>query len=206
MAAITYEVRQAAARISAEVAREVAHLGQAEGLWSTVDDSGAGNHDAARYFARLITPQGHTFTLSGGTWGHEDKVKAGLGEARLGPHHKAASGPEARVSSERGAETVLKELKRRVFCHPEAIVGAQAALEGVRRLAQGAATLAEVKAQATALGVTFRDGALTDTHSAKGYIPKLNASMFLTVDGTVQLDHVVLPLAKLEALLALLAA
>lgn len=205
MPSTPYELRKELATRSASVAREVARLGQLEGLWETIDDTTL-EGDESRYFARLITAHGLTFTIQGGTWGHENKVRAGLGDARLGAHRVPARGDAgARVASERGAETCLKELKRRVFYNPEAIASAEEALKQARELARGADQLAQRVKAAQGLGVTFRDLRSDAAHSTTGYHPALGR-VHVSRDGELSCDYVRLPLDKLEALLALLAA
>lgn len=205
MSRLPYDIRKAQAIRTAAVAREVARLGQLDGTWATIDDTTL-DRDESRFFARVVTAQGLTFVIQGGTWGHETKVRGSLGDARLGAHRACPADEAAMVSAERGAETVLKELKRRVFCNPEAIASAQAALQQVQQLAQQATGLAEMVAQAEAMGLTFRDRKATDAHSAKGWHPAHSFNVFMTRDGGLTVDHLDLPLDKLPALLALLKA
>lgn len=207
MPSTPYELRKELSTRSAQVAREVARLGQLEGLWDIIDDAQTRNEgDPTRYYARLLTAQGLTFTIQGGTWGHENKVRAGLGDARLGAHRVPARGDiGARVASERGAEVCLKELKRRVFCNPEGIAAAEEALKQVRELARGADQLAQRVKAAQGLGVTFRELPANAARSATGYHPALGR-VHVSRDGELSLDYVRLPLDKLEALLALLKA
>lgn len=199
----SYDLRKELSLRSAQVAREVARLGQLQGLWVTIDDT-ALEGDPTRYFARLITAEGLAFSIQGGTWGHENKVRAGVADARLGAHRVAARGaPEARVASGRGPEVCLKELTRRVYAHPEGIASAQQALQEVREQAQGACELSTRVEALRALGVSFGDVRPTDHASARGYHTKLGR-VHVTRDGELTMDYVRLPQDKLSALLALL--
>ncbi|MGQ0595863.1 hypothetical protein [Aquabacterium sp.] len=167
----TYEQRQATAEAAARVARLVASLGQAEGLWVATErvyeDSRTQHVDIT-----LKDTQGIEWAIQAGTYADEGKVTIRLSSwVRDGISQSPKDSHKAACAYTRGAEAILKEYKRRALENAEAVAEGLAMLERQRSaLGERGELLAQVKA-VEALGVDFRGKVRPDaTYQADGHI------------------------------------
>lgn len=159
--------------------REVVELGQSQGLWTVQDAQHDGIGDDWS-FVTVVTPEGLTFSLRGGSWGREGAIGctvcgiAGPHGVRVGPRDLPSDlrgGSEANASHTRTAAAILADFCRRVIQRPEAVAQATAIRDLLAERLKDRETLRGHMAALESIGYTFDRVGDAESYSASGYLP-----------------------------------
>lgn len=174
---MNYEQRNAMVAASLVRLDEVLSVGEALGYWKAASRHQPEEGDSWR-FGDVVTPEGLTFTLSGGSWGREGQITCTV--AQINGPHGLRSGPldvlryqqakpEASCSHTRGAESIAKDLHRRVVGSPEGVEVARLVRERLDKLVEQHTALRKHVAALEAMGYEFRRLGQDETYKASGW-------------------------------------
>lgn len=195
---MNYENRKSAEAASIKKLEEVIKLGTQLGYWKALksqDEEG----QKSRFFD-VITPDGLTFTLAGGSWGREESITASVGCAN-GPHGLKVSTSDVRtigspnrsasVNYKRDAEDIVKDLHRRVVSNRDAIDLAVKVRDRLALLVKQHSDLRSHIAEMEALGYDFPSVTERDAYSATGWTKsgKQPARIVVSHDGKVSFEY-----------------
>jgi hypothetical protein len=174
---MNYQQRDAIVAASLVRLDEVLSAGEALGYWKATQRRQPDEGNTWR-FGDVVTPDGLTFTLSGGSWGREGQITCSVALIN-GPHGLRSSPtdvlryqqakPEASCSYTRSAEAIAKDLHRRVIASPEGIEVARLVRERLDKLLEQHAALRRHVAALEAMGYEFRRLGQDETYKAAGW-------------------------------------
>ena len=172
-----YSDRQSKESASRAKLAEVVQAGVKLGLWSFESAITPEGSDAWRWVT-VKTPSGLSFDLNGGSWGREQMITASVASLK-GPHGISVtprdvmryngSAPTASASYTRPAETIAKDLHKRVMLHPEGIACAQALVDRLAAQVESRGTLRGHMDTLELMGYRFDRTDARETYSATGY-------------------------------------
>lgn len=174
---MNYDHRKTVEAASLVRLEEVLSAGEALGFWKATARRQPDEGNTWR-FGDVVTPDGLTFTLSGGSWGREGQITCGVGYIN-GPHGLRSgpsdvlryqqAKPEASCSYTRSAEAIAKDLYRRVVASPEGAEVARLVRDRLDKLLEQHAALRRHVAALEAMGYEFRRMSADETYKAAGW-------------------------------------
>lgn len=188
---------------------EVAKLGETLGHWTIQGKTTDGEY--WRYVT-IVTPDGLTFGLSGGTWNKENKIRAHVEGIKIDDNVKAYPSDvlgyrderpsDAYIGSDKPAATIVKDIMRRVVNNPLCIDVAKKINARIEQLKASQSGLLQHIATMEKMGFTFYNPGTPKTYSVTGNHKKLYG---ITVydNGSVSFETR-LPIEKMPALLTLI--
>ena len=195
---MTYEARKTNESASLLKLAEVVKAGEKLGLWVFASAITPEGSDAWRWVT-VKTPSGLSFDLNGGSWGREQMITASVANLE-GPHgikvtprdvlryHESA--PTESASHTRPAETIAKDLHKRVMVNPEGVACAQAMVDRLAAQMDSRGTLRGHMDVLALMGYSFDHTDAKETYSATGYnnLSKGPRTVKVTADGRIDFE------------------
>ena len=195
---MNYDARKTNEATSRAKLAEVVHAGVKLGLWAIESSITPEGSDTWRWVT-VKTPTGLSFDLNGGSWGREQMISASVANLK-GPHGISVtprdvlsfntSAPTASASHTRPAETIAKDLHKRVMQHPEGIACAQALVDRLASQVNSRGTLRGHMDVLALMGYRFDRTDAKETYRATGYndLSKDPRTVKVTSDGRVDFE------------------